>query len=227
MAKKILAVDDELELLSLLEMSLTDAGYVVRTAANAAEAMAGIRKEKPDLIVLDIMLPDVSGMKLTGQLKNTAATADIPIILLTAKDTERDMLVGFELGADDYITKPFSMAVLIARIEAVLRRAVELAQGSEEVLTAGPIRIMPASRRVFAGQRSVELTPAEFTILEALIRARPAVLSRQQLMAQIGSEQAESAERVINVHVSAIRRKLGSAKKVIKTVHAAGYRIES
>lgn len=227
MAKRILIVDDEPELLDILQMSLGDEGYIVRTAGNAAETMAKIQAEKPDLILLDVMLPDVSGIKLTGRLKNTPATADIPIILLTAKDTETDMLVGFNMGADDYVTKPFSTAVLVARIDAVLRRRLESQAGPDKALAAGPIKIFPASRRVFANGRSVELTPAEFEILTALVQAAGAVLSREELFEQLGGDRSESAERIINVHISALRKKLGAARGIIKTVHGLGYRIEA
>jgi len=187
--------------------------------------MDKIREDKPDLILLDIMLPDVYGKKLTGQLKNTAETADIPIILLTAKDSETDMLVGFNMGADDYVTKPFSTAVLVARMEAVLRRPVESVKPAAEV--AGPIKIISANRQVFIDRQPVELTPAEFDILAALVKAKGAVLSREQLIEEIGSDETESAQRIVNVHISALRKKLGSAKKVIKTVHGLGYRIET
>jgi DNA-binding response OmpR family regulator len=223
--KKILVVDDEPELCRLLQMSLEDAGYEVHTAQNAAEMTAEIERDKPDLIVLDVMLPDVSGVKLTGQLKNRPETASIPVILLTAKDSETDILVGFNMGADDYVTKPFSTAVLVARIEAVLRRHTREAV-EQPVVVAGPIRVLTASRQVFVGQESIELTPAEFAILACLVKAKGAVVSRQQLVQRIGSENVRSAERIINVHVSALRKKLGPARKYIKTVHGAGYRVE-
>lgn len=228
MAKKVLVVDDEQQLLALLEMSLGDEGYEVLTAASAGEAMEVLRGERPDLIVLDVMLPDVSGMKLTGQLKNTAETAEIPIILLTAKDAETDMIVGFNMGADDYVTKPFSMGVLIARIDAVLRRRAQVpGTAKKQTLEAGTIRVIPSSRRVEVDGEEVELTPAEFAILEALMRAGGAIVSRDELMAAIGSSEAESAERIINVHISSLRKKLGDARKYVKTVHSAGYRLET
>lgn len=224
MTRKILVVDDEPDQLDLLEMNLGQEGFLVHTAANAAEARAAIRAEKPDLILLDIILPDASGIKLAAQLKHSPHTADVPIIMLTAKDTETDVVVGLSVGADDYITKPFSIAVLLARIEAVLRRVYETPEVSENVLLAGPVKIIPANHQVFVDDKPVGLTVSEFTILTALVRAGGAVLSREQLIRQLGSE--GSGERIIPVHISCLRKKLGPARDVIKTVHGIGYRIE-
>ncbi len=148
MNAKILIVDDEKDLLELLSMNLGTEGYIINTAENAAQALAAVRTNRPDLILLDIMLPDTSGIKLTGKLKNTPNTANIPIILLTAKDKETDMVVGLSVGADDYITKPFSTSVLVARIEAVLRRAYPGDEGVREVLAAG--RVEAGGRVVLA-----------------------------------------------------------------------------
>jgi two-component system phosphate regulon response regulator PhoB len=224
MTRKILVVDDEPDQLTLLEMNLGREGFLVRTAANGAEARAAVRAEKPDLILMDIMLPDVSGIKLAAQLKHSPDTASIPIIMLTAKDAETDMVVSLSVGADDYVTKPFSTAVLLARIEAVLRRG-ETTDVSQEVLRAGPVRIVPANHQVFVDDKQIELTVAEFTILAALIKTGGAVLSREQLMSQLGSDGV--GKRVIPVHISSLRKKLGPAKNIIKTIHGVGYRIEA
>jgi DNA-binding response OmpR family regulator len=225
MARKILVVDDDADQRALLEMNLEQEGFLVRTAADAAEARAAIRAEKPDLILLDIILPDTSGIKLAAQFKHSSNTAAIPIIMLTAKDAETDMVVSLSVGADDYVTKPFSMAVLLARIEAVLRRVYETSEVSEDVFLAGPIKIIPANHQVFVDDKPVELTVAEFTILAALLKAGGAVLSREQLMSQLGSE--GNGERIIPVHVSCLRKKLGPARNIVKTVHGVGYRIEA
>jgi DNA-binding response OmpR family regulator len=225
MNAKILIVDDEKDLLELLSMNLGTEGYIINTAENAAQALAAVRTNRPDLILLDIMLPDTSGIKLTGKLKNTPNTANIPIILLTAKDKETDMVVGLSVGADDYITKPFSTSVLVARIEAVLRRAYPGDDNVREVLAAGPVTIQPAAREVRVHGKVVELTGGEFGILVALVEAGGDILSRAQLKVALGEEAKGEKARIIDVHIAALRKKLGAAKTIIKTVHSRGYRI--
>ncbi len=225
MNAKILIVDDEKDLLELLSMNLGTEGYIINTAENAAQALAAVRTNRPDLILLDIMLPDTSGIKLTGKLKNTPNTANIPIILLTAKDKETDMVVGLSVGADDYITKPFSTSVLVARIEAVLRRAYPGDEDVREVLAAGPVTILPAAREVRVQGKVVELTGGEFGILVALVEAGGDILSRAQLKGALGEEAKGEKARIIDVHIAALRKKLGAAKNIIKTVHSRGYRI--
>jgi DNA-binding response OmpR family regulator len=225
MTAKILIVDDERDLLELLRMNLGVEGYVITTAENAAQAMASIRTNKPDLILLDIMLPDTSGIQLTGKLKNTPKTADIPIILLTAKDKETDVVVGLSVGADDYVTKPFSTSVLIARIEAVLRRAYPADENVREILAAGPVTIIPAAREVRVHGEPIELTGGEYGILVALIEAGGKILSRSQLKAALGPEAQGAKVRIIDVHIASLRKKLGPARTIIKTIHSRGYRI--
>ena len=222
MSARILIVDDEKDLLEILSMNLSSAGFVVRTAASGAEAMSAIRTDRPDLILLDVMLGDISGVKLAGKLKNTPQTAGIPIIMLTAKDSETDMIVGLSMGADDYVTKPFSTAVLVARIEAVLRRG----SAESDILTAGPVRIVPASRQVLAEGKAVELTGGEYNILLALVEAGGSILSRDELKGISGAGRGDS-ERIVDVHIAALRKKLGPAKGIVKTIHGQGYRINS
>ena len=221
---KILVVDDQTDLLELLSMSLSQEGYLVRTAASGEEAMAHIAADKPDLILLDIILGDTSGIKMTTRLKNDVATAHIPIVLLTAKDTETDIIVGLSVGADDYITKPFSTKVLLARIDAVLRRAYPEPNLVRETLQAGAVRIFPAGQQVFVEGAPVDVTPAEFNILLSLIKAGGGVLSREDLQGMIGSEEQTDNERVVDVHIASLRKKLGVSRKIIKTVHGKGYR---
>jgi len=225
MTAKILIVDDERDLLELLRMNLGAEGYIITTAENAAQAMASIRTNKPHLILLDIMLPDTSGIQLTGKLKNTPATADIPIILLTAKDKETDVVVGLSVGADDYVTKPFSTSVLIARIEAVLRRAYPAEENVREILAAGPVTIIPAAREVRVHGEPIELTGGEYGILVALIEAGGKILSRSQLKTALGPEAQGAKVRIIDVHIASLRKKLGPARTIIKTIHSRGYRI--
>jgi len=225
MDTKILVVDDQKDLLELLDMALSQEGYVVRTAASGSDALAMMAAEKPDLILLDIILGDMSGIKLTTKFKNEVETSHIPIILLTAKDSETDIIVGLSVGADDYITKPFSTKVLLARIDALLRRVYPASPEIKEILQAGPVRVFPSRRQVFAEGEPVDLTPAEFTILLSLLKAAGDILSREQLRMALGSAEQSPNERVVDVHVAAMRKKLGKARKIIKTVHGKGYRI--
>jgi DNA-binding response OmpR family regulator len=225
MGANILVVDDQRDLLELLDMALSQEGYVIRTAASGTEALAMIAAEHPDLILLDIILGDMSGIKITTKLKHEADTAHIPIILLTAKDSETDIIVGLSVGADDYITKPFSTKVLLARIDAVLRRTYPEAPGVKEILQAGSVRVFPSRRQAFAEGEPVDLTPAEFGILLALIKAGGNVLTRDQLQAELGASDQPQNERIVDVHVAALRKKLGKARSIIKTVHGQGYRV--
>ncbi len=225
MNANILVVDDERDLLELLSLNLSAEGYTITTVETGKEAISAIETERPDLILLDIMLEDISGIQLTGKLKNSPETASIPIILLTAKDTEMDMVVGLSVGADDYVTKPFSTKVLVARIEAVLRRAYPDPTAGHQVLAAGDVRVMVDSRRVTASGESVNLTIVEYEILVALIRAGGKVLSRDDLKTHLGTAAQSESGRIIDVHVATLRKKLGPARKVIRTVHRIGYRI--
>ena len=216
MNTKILVVDDQKDLLELLDMALSQEGYSVQAAASGTDALSMIAAQKPDLILLDIILGDISGIKLTTKLKHEAETSHIPIILLTAKDSETDIIVGLSVGADDYITKPF---------DAVLRRAYPASPEVKEILQAGPVRVFPSRRQAFAEGEPVDLTPAEFTILLSLLKAGGDILSREQLRIELGSVDQSPNERVVDVHVAAMRKKLGNSRKIIKTVHGKGYRI--
>ena len=225
MNANILVVDDERDLLELLSLNLSAEGYTITTVETGKEAISAIETERPDLILLDIMLEDISGIQLTGKLKNSPETASIPIILLTAKDTEMDMVVGLSVGADDYVTKPFSTKILVARIEAVLRRAYPDPTAGHQILTAGDVRVMVDSRRVTASGEAIELTIVEYEILVALIQAGGKVLSRNDLKTHLGAVAQSESTRIIDVHVATLRKKLGPARKIIKTVHRIGYRI--
>jgi DNA-binding response OmpR family regulator len=226
MKARILLVDDEADLRELLKFNLEKEGCSVTAVANAAEALATIKNSPPDLILLDVMLPDMIGTKLAHQIKNNPVTAAIPIIMLTGRDKETDIVVGLSMGADDYVTKPFSTPVLIARIEAQLRRKTVAAQHEDESIMAGRVKIVPAAQQVLVDSVPIDLTLAEFKILYALMHARSAVLSRKKLMGEFGSDPSVT-ERTIDVHIAAIRKKLGTARTTIKTVHRIGYRYES
>jgi two-component system, OmpR family, phosphate regulon response regulator PhoB len=227
MTRKILIVDDEPELVALLEMSLGAEGYVISSAGTGAEALQKLAADRPDLVLMDVMLPDISGTRLTGQIKNDTRTSGIPVIMLTAKDSATDVIVGLNMGADDYVTKPFSTPVLAARIDAVLRRKVSQAAPTDDNLRAGKIDISVRSRQCRVEGRGVDLTPAEFTILVLLMRAGGDVVSLELLGESLGLGNGEAAERNIYVHISSLRKKLGDAKKAIKTVQGLGYRIDT
>ncbi len=225
MTKNVLVVDDQKDLLELLSMVLSQEGYTVRTAGSGAEAIEALAAEKPDLILLDILLGDTTGIKLTTRWKNDAETAHIPIILLTAKDGETDIIVGLSVGADDYITKPFSTRILLARIEAVLRRTYPEPSAVREILSAGPVKLFPAGRQAFVEGAPIDLTGAEFNILQALIKAGGQILTRQHLHGIITPDAAENGNvRVVDVHIAALRKKLGKGRNILKTVHGKGYR---
>jgi DNA-binding response OmpR family regulator len=225
MSTKLLVVDDERDLLELLSMNLGREGYQVLTAETGAGALDIIGKERPDLILLDIMLADISGIKLTKTLKRDPATASIPIILLTAKDTETDIVVGLTVGADDYVTKPFSTSVLTARIEAVLRRGDSKPVEAGEVLQAGPIRINPTTRQAWAENNPVDLTGGEFNILLTLVQSAGKVVPREHLKAALGPTSHGQKDRIVDVHIASLRKKLGPARSRLRTVHRHGYRL--
>lgn len=223
MDARILIVDDERDLLELLQMSLEQAGFTVFTASSGAEAIASVRTDRPDLVLLDVMLADVSGITIASRLKNTPETADLPIIMLTAKDSETDMVVGLSVGADDYITKPFSTAILVARIEAVLRRVT---RPLSQRLSAGQVKIDPYSRKVIADGKEVDITGGEYNILIALIEAGGDILSRERIKELLGDTARGQQARIVDVHIASLRKKLGNCRDVIRTVHGHGYRIE-
>jgi DNA-binding response OmpR family regulator len=204
MARKILVVDDEADQLALLEMNLGREGFLIITASSAAEARKAVREDRPDLILLDLILPDTSGVNFAAELKHSPDTADIPIIMLTAKDEDTDMVVGLSVGADDYVTKPFSTPVLLARIEAVLRRTYETPEVSKDILIAGPVKIIPANHQVLINDEPVDFTGAEFALLTALVKADGAVITHEQLVKQLGSEGIGS--HIIPVHISRLRK---------------------
>ncbi len=223
MAKTILVVDDEERLVSLLKTYLAQEGFRVITAENGREALFQTRHENPDLIILDIMMPEVDGyefMRLHRKEGNT------PIILLTAKIEETDKVLGLELGADDYITKPFSPRELAARVRAVLRRAGKTAP-EPEIIRAADITLNRGGRYVKAGDRFIDLTPSEFDLLAALMSAPGHVFTRLDLLDRLQGTAFEGYERTIDVHIKNLRAKIEPDPRspcYIETVYGAGYR---
>ena len=226
-APKILIVDDEKHIVEAIRYNLDKAGFRTLTAADGARALELAQRELPDLITLDVMLPELDGWEVCRLLRQDTRTTRIPIIMLTVKGDEADKVVGLELGADDYLTKPFSPKELVARIKAVLRRTKPAA--SEEMLVAGELQVDAGRHLVRVAGKPVELTAKEFELLRALLEAKGRVLTRDVLLDRVwGLEQSLEIEtRTVDVHVGQLRKKLkGEAKRII-TVKNAGYRFDT
>ena len=241
MARKILVVDDEAILLETIAYNLEQAGYRVVTAADGNSTLDAARKESPDLIILDIMLPGIDGLEVCRQLRREHSTATTPIMMLTAKAEEIDKVVGLEVGADDYMTKPFGRRELLARVRALLRRseypssiaAVDernLAETAPEPrpreLVAGPLRIDIAGRRVISRSQELELQPKQFELLTYLVRNRGTVLTRDQLLHNVWGYDYVGDTRTVDVHIRWLREKIEedpANPKLIQTVRGVGY----
>lgn len=225
--KRVLVVDDEKDLVDLITYNLGRNGYEFMSAYNGGDALEIAQRDQPDLILLDLMLPGLDGTEVARRLKSDSRTAQIPIIMLTAKSEETDEVVGLTIGADDYITKPFSIKVVLARINGVLRRA-ETPQINEETgtLKAGPLSIDSARHEVTVNKELVRLTLTEFKLLSALVTARGRVLTRDQLMDKAMGTDVFVTDRAIDVHITAIRKKLGDASWLVHTVRGVGYRLQ-
>jgi two-component system phosphate regulon response regulator PhoB len=225
--KRILVVDDEKDLVDLITYNLQRNGYESLGASNGHEALEIAQRELPDLILLDLMLPGIDGMEVARQLKADPRTAGTPIVMLTAKSEETDVVVGLTLGADDYVTKPFSVKILLARLKTVLRRSEHPAPTDEGgLLRAGPLVINTARHEVTVGSEPIKLTLTEFKLISALVAARGRVLTRDQLMDKGMGANVFVTDRAIDVHVTAIRKKLGDASWLIHTVRGVGYRLQ-
>ena len=220
----ILIVDDERDLLSLLDFNLRQAGYETMLAASGAEALAQLRRRVPDLVLLDLMLPDVSGTEVCRSVKAEARTRHVPVMMLTAKGEEVDKVVGFELGADDYVTKPFSVRELVLRVKAVLRRAGAGASDRPPE-SVGAIRVDVEAHRAYVGGAEVILTPLEFRLLVTLMARVGRVQSREQLLTDVWEMSSEIETRTVDTHVKRLREKLGEARDLLETVRGVGYRL--
>jgi two-component system, OmpR family, phosphate regulon response regulator PhoB len=222
----VLIVEDEPDIRNLVVHHLTRDGFRCRVAASGPEALARVRTATPDLVVLDLMLPEMDGLEVCRRLRADPATAAIPIIMLTAKADEVDRVVGLEMGADDYVAKPFSPKELVARVRAVLRRARPGEPG--RALSVGTVSLDVARHQVAVGDAPVELTPKEFDLLQALLEAAGRVLSREHLLNRVwGYARADEIEsRTVDVHVRRLRAKLGDEGRRIATVKGVGYQVE-
>ena len=220
----VLIVDDERDLVSLLDFNLREAGFETATAATGEQALAQVRRRVPDLVLLDLMLPDLSGTEVCRQLKGDPRTRDVPVVMLTAKGEELDRVVGFELGADDYVVKPFSMRELILRTKAVLRRATR-AGPERPPESVGPIRVDVEAHRCHVAGQEVALTPLEFKLLTTLMARLGRVQSREQLLEDVWEMSSELETRTVDTHVKRLREKLGPGRDLLETVRGVGYRL--
>lgn len=221
--ESILIVDDEEDVLELVKINLEKNGYIVETAISGEEASSKTRSLIPDLVILDLMLPGIDGLQVCRNLKNDAKTRHIPIIMLTAKGEEADIVTGLELGAEDYVTKPFSPKVLIARVRRVLNRSVS-SHSTEDTLKIHNITVSPSRREVLADGQPVELTFTEFSILHTLMSRPGQVFTRYRIVDAIRGHDYVVTDRAVDVQIVSLRKKLGSCGHYIETVRGVGYR---
>lgn len=233
MSKRILIVDDEIDLSELLSYNLQRAGYDTRLAHDGRAGLEAVESFGPDLVILDVMMPEMSGTEVAQRLRRDARTAHLPVIMLTARSGEADELSGLSSGADDYIIKPYSMRVVEARIEALLRRMGSgTAGGGAQTAPAaghrfGPLSVDTDTHEVRLDGEPMRLTVTEFRLLEALISAGERVMSRKTLIARALGPGVTVTERTIDVHVTSIRKKMGDRAGMIRTVRGVGYRLST
>lgn len=223
---RILVIDDEPDILTLVQYNLAKHGYDVTCALSGEEALHQLQAAPPDLVVLDLMLPGLDGLEVCKAMKRDARTAAIPIVILTARDDDVDVVTGLELGADDYLTKPFSPRVLLARIKAVLRRQHTTSAEDDKVIRYGDLVIHPGRHEVLLHAQPLQLTSTEFRVLCLLTRRPGWVFSRQQIIEATPGHEANVTERSVDVHIVSLRRKLGAYGDCIKTVRGVGYRLQ-
>ncbi len=234
---KILIVDDEEPIRCLVRYNLEKAGFSCDECATCVNALEKIRAEKFDLVLLDLMLPDMSGLDFCRIVKRDVAISDVPIIMLTAKSAESDIVEGLGLGADDYITKPFSPRVLVARVNSVLRRAAQnaseansdFANAADKTIEIGELKIIPSRREVFVSENKIDLTATEFSLLELLARNAGRVFSRPQIISALRGGQYIITDRAIDVQILSLRKKLGDdfgKSRFIETLRGVGYRFK-
>lgn len=232
MSQKILVVDDEQSIVTLLKYNLETAGYIVEVAYDGEEALKKVETEQPELIVLDVMLPKKDGIEVCKTIRSDKNL--VPILMLTAKDDEFDRVLGLELGADDYMTKPFSPREVVARVKAILRRSqfvneIEKEDVDDEEIIIGSIRIRPEFFEVYKEDELLELTPKEFELLLYLIERQGRVITREHMLNSVWNYEFAGDSRIVDVHISHLRDKLEEnpkQPKLIKTVRGLGYKLE-
>ena len=220
----ILVIEDEPDIQKNLEYNITREGFKVLTASSISDAQIIIKSKDVSLMILDLMLPDGSGLDLCRTIKSDPLTESIPIIILTAKDDEVDRVVGFELGADDYVTKPFSVRELILRVKAVLKRGQTKKEMVEVERQFGDLKIDINSHEVFVDNMQINLTALEFKLLNKLVETRGRVQSRDQLLEDVWGYSAEVTTRTVDTHIKRLRNKLGSMGKYVQTIRGVGYK---
>jgi DNA-binding response OmpR family regulator len=222
--ERVLIVDDDPDILRLVSYNLKQAGFESSTATTGREALEAVQRRPPDLIILDVMLPDVDGLEVCRTLRSQDNSRRMPIIMLTARSEEIDRVVGFELGADDYVMKPFSPRELVLRVKSILRRVHD---DRSEMLRLGEIQVYPERRQCFVGNRLVTLTVKEFDLLHELMRGRGNVQTREGLMDRVWGYHGDATSRTLDTHIRRLREKLGSAGSSVETVRGVGFRIAS
>ena len=224
-AARVLVVDDEPDIVALVAYHLAKAGYRVSTAATGTDALEIARQDRPALVVLDLMLPGLSGFDVLEQLRGDEMTRDVAVLMLTARRDEPDRIRGLSLGADDYLTKPFSPQELVLRVGAILRRVGAPSSTPSEVIQLGPLRIDRAQHRVSVDDAPIELTPTEFKLLLMLAERRGRVQARAHLLETVWEAAPDIQTRTVDMHIQRLRTKLGSAGDLIETVRGFGYRL--
>jgi DNA-binding response OmpR family regulator len=220
----VLVVEDESSIASFVALYLKNAGYRIQTVGNGREALERVATEKPNLIVLDLMLPDVDGLEVCRRIRQTS---DVPILMLTARDEDVDKIIGLEVGADDYLTKPFNPRELVARVKSILRRSVpERREAQTKQIKHGDLEIDVGRREVLVSGKEVQLAPKEFDLLWELLDHRGLVLTRDQLLERVWGYTFAGDTRTVDVHVRQLRRKLGEASPIV-TVWGVGYKVAS
>ncbi|HEY6101059.1 MAG TPA: response regulator [Anaeromyxobacter sp.] len=221
----VLLVDDEKDLLSVVDFNLRAAGFETALASSGEEALAQLRRRVPDLVLLDLMLPDLPGTEVLRRIRADPRTRHVPVVMLTAKGEEVDRVVGFEVGADDYVTKPFSVRELVLRVKAVLRRAGSARAPERPRERVGPIRVDVDAHRAFVDEAEIQLTHLEFRLLVTLLSRLGRVQSREQLLADVWDMSPDVETRTVDTHVKRLREKLGSGRDLLETVRGVGYRL--
>jgi two-component system, OmpR family, phosphate regulon response regulator PhoB len=221
----VLLVDDERDLLSVLDFNLRAAGFETVLATRGEEALLAVKRRVPDLVLLDLMLPDLPGTEVCRRIKADPRTRHVPVVMLTAKGEEVDRVVGCELGADDYVTKPFSVRELTLRLKAILRRGGGGRVAERPRETVGPIRVDVDAHRVFIDGAEAVLTPLEFRLLTTFMARLGRVQSREQLLEDVWEMSPEVETRTVDTHVKRLREKLGTGRELLETVRGVGYRL--
>lgn len=228
--KHLLVVDDDPDILELIKYHFLNKGFKVSCVESGEKALRFLKKREPDLIILDIMLPGIDGLELIKIVGGNPKTRNIPIIILSAKTEETDVVIGIELGAADYVTKPFSIKVLIAKVRALLRNSAaynEYNDKHKDIQRAGEITLHPSQLKVSVREKSVELTPVEFSILSFLVQNPGLVFSRHQIANATHNSDYSVTERSVDVQIYGLRKKLGPARDCIETVWRVGYRLKT